>query len=70
MSRWDTETSEGHLYISVINGAVNYGGLLTVDGKLPLESDRSRCSGLVHFCDKRRESSSIRQTEMLTLGDG
>jgi hypothetical protein len=57
--RRDTETSEGHLYIRVVSGAVIYRGLLTVDGQPPLESDHSRCSGLVHCCDKRRERSSF-----------
>jgi dissimilatory sulfite reductase (desulfoviridin) alpha/beta subunit len=62
--RRDTETSEGHLYIRVVSGAVTHGGLLTVDGQLPLESDHSRCSGLDHCCDKCRERSSTRNRRL------
>jgi hypothetical protein len=54
MRRRDTETSEDYLYIRVVSKATTYGPL-TVDEKLPLESDHSRCSDLVHCCDMRLE---------------
>ena len=55
MSRRDTETSGGKLYIRVLSKATTYDGLLTLDERLPLESDHSRCSNLVHCYDKRLE---------------
>lgn len=52
--RWDTETSEGQSFAYQSGEwSGDSWGVLTVDGQLPLESDHSRCSGLVHYCDRR-----------------
>jgi hypothetical protein len=69
MSRRDTETSGSELYIRVVSGATTYDGLLTLDEKLPLESDHSRCSDLVHCCDWRLKKTLTRDRCLLTLGD-
>jgi hypothetical protein len=38
---------------------MTYEGLLTVGGQLPLESDHSRCSGLVHCGGKRQREVQL-----------
>lgn len=62
--RRETKTSEGNLHIRVVSGAETCSGLLTVDGKLPLESDHSRCSGLGPYCDKHRKRRSTRDRHL------
>jgi hypothetical protein len=65
MSRRGTKTSEDYLYIRAVSEATTYDGLLTVDEKLPLESDHSQCSDLVHCCDKRLERRCLTRDKSL-----